>query len=132
MCTINLTWTSCACQPTLPSILHTSGCGAQLLDDFNLQHEHVTVYYQETSLIVSQAVRMCACIVQFYYTIGLGFFHRLLSVYIRTCMRCTRALNLVKSGCQAVLLPAPVLIIQDGLVLLPPPREDKVGARVSL
>ena len=75
---------------------------------------------------------MCACIVQFYYTIGLGFFHRLLSVYIRTCMRCTRALNLVKSGCQAVLLPAPVLIIQDGLVLLPPPREDKVGARVSL
>ena len=35
-CMINFTWTSHACQPTQPSSLHTSRCGTQLLDDFNL------------------------------------------------------------------------------------------------
>ena len=72
-CTINLKWTSRACQPTWPISLHTSGCGPQLLDDFNLRHEHVNrmhefsllsyiycTFSRNLYLFVSQAVCMCA------------------------------------------------------------------------
>ena len=87
-------------QPTPPSSLHTCGCSAQVLDDFNLQHEHVSkmhefsyltvMFFQETSLI-SQAVRMCARIVHLCYLLQSAIASSTTGILVDNCLHCTSA-----------------------------------------